>query len=126
MEDLVSRSEKIGVTFQARVSKEFHGLIEDMELMELPLQGRKLTWDNAVSTAKLDRFLLWEMKYTNAVVTALPRYGSDHVPLLLECETEEFKGCSSLKDHAFNKKTLFSQKKEFWSIGERVIEGAAL
>lgn len=40
-----------------------------------------------MSAAKLDRFLLWEMKYTNAVVIALPRYGSDHVPLLLECET---------------------------------------
>mgnify|MGYP003701792313 CR=1 FL=1 len=43
------------------------------------------------------------MLYTHAVVTALPRYGSDHVPLLLECETELFKGFSSLKDHGFNK-----------------------
>jgi hypothetical protein len=49
-----SRSEKIGVKFQARVSKELFGLIEDIELMELPLQGRKF---NAVSAAKLDRFL---------------------------------------------------------------------
>jgi hypothetical protein len=52
-----SRSEKIGVQFQARVSKELFGLIEDIELMELPLQGRKFTWNNAVSAAKLDRFL---------------------------------------------------------------------
>jgi hypothetical protein len=52
-----SRSEKIGVKFQARVSKELFGLIEDIELMELPLQGRKFTWNNAVSAAKLDRFL---------------------------------------------------------------------
>lgn len=48
------------------------------------------------------------------MVTSLPRYGSDHVPLLLECETELFKGFSSLKDHGFNKKTLFSQRMEFW------------
>lgn len=40
----MSRSEKIGVKFQARVSKEDKGLIEDIELMELPLQGRKFTW----------------------------------------------------------------------------------
>jgi hypothetical protein len=53
------------------------------------------------------------MLYTHAVVTALPRYGSDHVPLLLECETELFKGFSSLKDHGFNKKTLFRG----WSFG---------
>lgn len=52
-----SRSDKIGVKFQARVSKELFGLIEDIELMELPLQGRKFTWNNAVSAAKLDRFL---------------------------------------------------------------------
>jgi hypothetical protein len=32
------------VKFQARVSKELFGLIEDIELMELPLQGRKFTW----------------------------------------------------------------------------------
>ena len=43
--------------FQARVSKELVGLIEDIELMELPSQGRKFTWNNAVSAAKLDRFL---------------------------------------------------------------------
>lgn len=69
-----SRSEKIGVKFQARVSKELFGLIEDIELMELPLQGRKCTWNNAVSAAKLDRFLFtidWDsMLYTHAVATA--------------------------------------------------------
>jgi hypothetical protein len=50
------------------------GLIEDIELMELPLQGRKFTWNNAVSAAKLDRFLFtidWDsMLYTHAVATA--------------------------------------------------------
>ena len=51
-----SRSEKIGVKFKARVSKELFGLIEDIELMELSLQGRKITWNNVVSVAKLDRF----------------------------------------------------------------------
>lgn len=60
--------------FQARVSKELFGLMEDIELMELPLQGRKFTWNNAVSAAKLDRFLFtidWDsMLYTHAVATA--------------------------------------------------------
>ena len=69
-----SRSEKIGVKFQARVSKELFGLIEDIEQMELPLQGRKFTWNNAVSAAKLDRILFtidWDsMLYTLAVATA--------------------------------------------------------
>ena len=50
------RSEKIGVKFQAKVSKELFGQTEDIEPMELPLQGQKFTWNKIVSDAELDRF----------------------------------------------------------------------
>jgi len=113
-----SRSEKIGVKFQARVSKELFGLIEDIELMELPLQGRKFTWNNAVSAAKLDRFLFYNRLGLNVVY---PCCGDspflDMVQTMFLCcwsvRLNCSKGFSSLKDHGFNKKTLFRG----WSFG---------
>lgn len=43
----------------------------------------------------------------------LPRYGSDHVPLLLECETELFKGFFKFERSWFQQED-FIQRMEFW------------
>jgi hypothetical protein len=49
--------EKLGVSFNERVCREFNSFLDELELMELRAIGRKFTWSNSTSTALLDRFL---------------------------------------------------------------------
>lgn len=68
--------------------KDFNAFIEDMELSDLPMQGRQYTWSNSSvrgSWSRIDRVLLstkWLEKY-NFKLWGLPRGVSDHCPLLL-------------------------------------------
>ncbi len=68
----------------------FADLINDLELIDLPLSNQLFTWSNLQSIpslAKLDRFLVsteWDLLFPLSKVTALPRVTSDHSPLRLE------------------------------------------
>jgi hypothetical protein len=53
---LRKRSDKRGTSFDMRVSKHFNSMIEDLELIELSIQGKIFTWSNGRSCALLDRF----------------------------------------------------------------------
>ena len=65
-------------------------IIESLNLREIDLSGRQLTWANRRDTPtfeKLDRILAsveWEQKFRLVSVHALPRTRSDHTPLLLD------------------------------------------
>jgi hypothetical protein len=67
----------------------FNATIDELNLCEIEMSGRKYTWVNNRSSPtyeKLDRVLAateWEEKYLLTTVKALPRVISDHVPLLL-------------------------------------------
>lgn len=68
-------------------SEDFNDFIDDMELVDIPLLGRKFTWvrPNGRQMSRLDRFLIsqeWLTKWPGFVQNVLPRDISDHCPLL--------------------------------------------
>jgi hypothetical protein len=78
-----------GSTYQYKVRNKFNSFINDSQLLELYLSDRCFTWaKSSISTVKalLDRFfcsLQWNEHFTDSVVTSLPRFSSDHNPLIL-------------------------------------------
>ncbi|RVW25038.1 LINE-1 reverse transcriptase-like [Vitis vinifera] len=80
-----SRQERITPTM-----RRFAHIIDDLGLVDLPLQGGVFTWSgglNNQSWARLDRFLVspsWLDKFSGVIQRRLPRPVSDHFPILLE------------------------------------------
>lgn len=72
----------------------FRGLIEHLELIDLPLLGRRYTWSNERENptfVRLDRFLVsteWIQSFPNTVQTAGTDPLSDHCPLLCTSQTK--------------------------------------
>ena len=70
--------------------RRFAQIIDDLGLVDLPLQGGSFTWSgglNNQSWARLDRFLTipsWFDRYSRVSQRRLPRPTSDHFPVLLE------------------------------------------
>ena len=68
----------------------FAQIVDELELLDLPMQGGLLTWNggrNNQSWARLDRFLMtqnWLDQFSGIVQSRLPRPTSDHFPILLE------------------------------------------
>ncbi|XP_057425790.1 uncharacterized protein LOC130719169 [Lotus japonicus] len=67
---------------------EFNRFIDDLEVMDVPLHGRKFTWfgPNGQSMSRLDRFLVsdgWTNHWPHCFQSVLVRDISDHCPLLL-------------------------------------------
>ena len=61
--------------------RNFNGVINDLQLLDLPMQGGDVTWSNGSSGSRLDRFLVsgeWEEHFSNATQTRLGRSVSDH------------------------------------------------
>jgi Reverse transcriptase (RNA-dependent DNA polymerase) len=70
--------------------REFKNLINELYMMDIPLQGRKYTWSNGMAMAKLDRFLIspsWNDVFPAVTQKALPNITSDHCPLECQCST---------------------------------------
>ncbi|GAU21183.1 hypothetical protein TSUD_11000 [Trifolium subterraneum] len=73
----------------------FNSFIEDAALSDLPLCGRQFTWyrGDGVSMSRLDRFLLsevWCQNWPNCFQLALPRGLSDHCPIVLSVDEENW------------------------------------
>ena len=70
--------------------RRFAQIIDDLGLVDLPLQGGSFNWNeglNNQSWARLDRFLAtpsWFDQYNRVSQRRLPRPTSDHFPVLLE------------------------------------------
>ncbi|RVX01885.1 Transposon TX1 uncharacterized 149 kDa protein [Vitis vinifera] len=70
--------------------RRFAQVIDELGLVDIPLQGGSFTWSgglNNQSWARLDRFLVspnWIDQYSRATQRRLPRPTSDHFPILLE------------------------------------------
>ncbi|XP_057458406.1 uncharacterized protein LOC130749124 [Lotus japonicus] len=79
----------VGVSTSQRIEmQEFNAFIADMDLVDLPLAGRKFTWrrPNNQASSRIDRFLVseeWCVRWPNCSQLALHRDVSDHCPLLL-------------------------------------------
>jgi hypothetical protein len=67
----------------------FRRLIDDLDLKDIPLHGRKFTWSNQQANptlVRLDRALCtidWDSLYPNVLVQSAASEDSDHCPLLL-------------------------------------------
>ncbi|GAU39714.1 hypothetical protein TSUD_275090 [Trifolium subterraneum] len=73
----------------------FNRFIEDKSLIDLPLSGRKFTWfkGDGLSMSRLDRFLLsgeWCLTWPNCTQVARLRGLSDHCPLILAANEEDW------------------------------------
>ena len=66
-------------------------MIDDLELVDLPLLGGKFTWSGGSQNhyqARLDIFLVsqdWLAHVDKVEQLKLPKPTSDHAPILLEC-----------------------------------------
>ena len=66
--------------------------------MEFPLQGRKFTWfrGDGKSMSHIDHFLLsksWRVTWPNCVQLAMSRGLSNHCPLVLSIDDENWGPC---------------------------------
>ncbi|XP_028060848.1 uncharacterized protein LOC114264432 [Camellia sinensis] len=81
--------ERKGCVRRDRGMQEFNEFLNNIELVDVPMLGRKYTWSNSQSGAcwsRIDRFLLnpeW-LVWFNFKLWGLPRILSDHCPILLK------------------------------------------
>ncbi len=84
-----NQNERRGRCWSRKLMLMFSNLINELELVDLPLGNQQYTWSNMQSNptmAKLDRFLIsteWDLIFPISNVTTLPRITSDHSHLLL-------------------------------------------
>ncbi|XP_028064204.1 uncharacterized protein LOC114267362 [Camellia sinensis] len=86
--EIKSISERKGCSRRDKGMREFNELIEQLEVFDLPMCGRKFTWCHSQEGdrwSRLDRFLLnpeWLQTF-NFKLWGLPRLVSDHCPIIL-------------------------------------------
>ncbi|XP_058223301.1 uncharacterized protein LOC131333018 [Rhododendron vialii] len=88
LNEIIEIDERVGCTNVNRGMREFKDFINNMELMDIPMQGRKFTWTNFQDLAihsRLDRFLLSQsfIDRFKLVQWGLPRPISDHNPIMI-------------------------------------------
>ncbi len=78
-----------GRPWSSRLMGLFFDLLNELEMIDLPLGNQKFTWSNMQSNptmAKLDHFLIstkWNQAFPLSKVVAVSRITSDHSPILL-------------------------------------------
>ena len=88
-------SEKNKKFSENNFSDVFNLIINSYELRELPLAGGKFTWSNNRSNPtleKLDRVLIsssWEVEFPLCNLRKIPRYMSDHNPLIVRTDLHQ-------------------------------------
>lgn len=86
--------ERDGPVIHLRSMQSFNDTIRYLALSDPPIMSRRFTWTNdrnPPTSAKLDKFLLsqeWENLYPLTSVTTLRRPISDHVPILLNTNSD--------------------------------------
>jgi hypothetical protein len=87
-----------GSGFRQADADGFNKFIDDTFLIDLPICGRLFTWyrGDGVSMSRLNRFLLsdkWCVAWPNCIHVAYQRGLSDHVPLMLHVDVENWGSC---------------------------------
>jgi hypothetical protein len=94
---ILQASDKNNSNLNRRLMGEFREVVQDLELKELNLRGRKFTWSNSRTQTRIDRAFCstdWDLMFPNVYLQALSSRISDHCPLLLAgCGTvQRYKG----------------------------------
>ncbi|XP_057418630.1 uncharacterized protein LOC130712829 [Lotus japonicus] len=77
------------VSSQRREMLDFNDFIDSLEMLDIPLAGRKFTWRrlNNQAQSRIDRFFIsagWNVLWANCSQVVLNRDISDHCPLLMK------------------------------------------
>lgn len=89
---IAAAADKNNSRINRRCLTAFRGFINDLQLRDLYLQGRRYTWSNEQRQAtmvRLDRVLFneeWDAQFPGCLLQALSSEMSDHCPLLLSCD----------------------------------------
>ncbi|XP_078154149.1 uncharacterized protein LOC144549305 [Carex rostrata] len=81
-------NERSNIGYPMHHMNQFRAVVDRMELVDMPLQGRAYTWASARDNptfVRLDRFLMspaWVEEYPNTMQSAGPSNASDHCPLI--------------------------------------------
>lgn len=89
--NLISRvSDKSNDNVDLRMMGRFRVVLDDLELIDLPISGRRFTWSNEredVTLSRIDRILIskeWELKFLAYQLCPASTAVSDHCPLFLK------------------------------------------
>ena len=88
--------DKSNSNLNRRMMGEFRRVVDDMELKELKLQGRRFTWSNDSTQTRIDRAFCtteWDLMLQDCSLQAMSSLVSDHCPLLLVGNTIAKKYC---------------------------------
>jgi exonuclease III len=83
---ILSAEDKSNSNLNRRLMGTFKSVVDDLELKELTLKGRKFTWSNDVTQTRIDKGFCtaeWDLMLLNCVLQAVSSLVSDHCPLLL-------------------------------------------
>ena len=87
--EVLSIEERKGGLICHSSMEDFAALVQDLNVIDVPLVGRKYTWVRGKSCSKLDRMLVehaWLEEFPDLTLWALERLVFDHCPLFLETE----------------------------------------
>lgn len=83
---ILQAQDKSNNNLNRRLMGSFRNLVNDLELKELSLQGRRFAWSNNSTQTWIDRAFCtteWELMLPNYLLHAISSVVSDHSPLLL-------------------------------------------
>ena len=83
---ILRASDKSNATLNRRLMGAFRDLVQDLQLKELNLRGRKFTWSNDRTQTRIDRAFCtsqWDLMKPNVFLQALSSRVSDHCPLFI-------------------------------------------
>ena len=94
---ILDASDKSNANLNRRLMCAFRDAIQELELRELNLRGRKFTWSNDSTQTRIDRAFCtaeWDIMMPGCMLQALSSLVSDHAPLLLSgtCAVQSYRG----------------------------------
>nr|XP_025628468.1 uncharacterized protein LOC112721637 [Arachis hypogaea] len=116
--EILHVEERKGATSLSASAKDFKSWINDMELVDLPLNDRKYTWFRGQSCSRIDRSLVslgWLDVYPETRLRGGPRGLSYHCPMIME-DNRKFEGPRPFRslDSWFTHEGFLRTVKEEW------------
>lgn len=91
---ILSAQDKSNANLNRSLMGSFWSLVDDLELKELKLKGRKFNWSNDVTQTRIDRTFYttkWDLMLPNCALQVVSASVFDHYPLVLVGNTTRWK-----------------------------------